>query len=113
MKPARWNQQTKFDDAGAVWDMIGRLEKANGVFAFDINVTAESADGRQNLEYTGALEGGYGAAALKTVAEKLQEIVSDGSLRMAVGSLGFPTGQALLDWLRATNQPFNTAKAVQ
>ena len=29
-------------------------------------------------------------AALKSVAEKLQEIVSDGSLRMSVGSLGFP-----------------------
>jgi len=113
VKPARWNQQTRFDDAGAVWDLIGRLEKVSGVVAFDINVTAESTDGRQNLEYTGAIEGGYGAAALKTMAEKLQEIVSDGSLRMAVGSLGFPTGQALLDWLRATNQPFNVAKAVQ
>ena len=49
----------------------------------------------------------------KSVAEKLQEIVSDGSLRMTVGSLAFPTGQALLDWLRATNQPFNAAKVSQ
>ena len=89
------------------------LEKSSGVVAFDINLTAESSDGHQNLEYTGALENGYGPAALKTVAEKLQDIVSDGSLRMSVGSLGFPTGQALLDWLKATNQPFNAAKVIQ
>ena len=112
-KPARWNQQTKLDDAGAVWDTIQRLEKTTGAVAYDINLIAESSDGNQNLEYTGALEGGYGAAALKTVAEKLQDIVSDGSLRMAIGSLGFPTGQALLDWLKASNQPFNAAKVAQ
>ena len=105
--PARWNQQTKLDDSGAVWDFIQRLEKAAGVSAYDISLTAESSDGQQNVEYSGALDGGYDAAALKSVAEKLQEIVSGGSLRMTVGSLGFPTGQALLDWLKATNQPFN------
>ena len=32
---------------------------------------------------------------------------------MSVGSLGFPTGQALLDWLKATNQQFNAAKVKQ
>ena len=111
--PARWNQQTKLDDSGAVWDFIQRLEKAAGVSAYDISLTAESSDGQQNVEYSGALEGGYDAAALKSVAEKLQEIVSGGSLRMTIGSLGFPTGQALLDWLKATNQPFNLAKVSQ
>jgi hypothetical protein len=114
--PARWNQQTKLDDAGAVWDFLQRLEAAVSVTAHDISLTAESADGQQNVEYSGALEGGYAAAAIKTVAERLQEIVSQeniGSLRMSVGSLAFPSGQALLDWLRATNQPFNAAKVVQ
>ncbi len=111
--PARWNQQTKLDDPGVVWDFIQRLEKAAGVSAYDISLTAESGDGRQNVEYSGALEGGYDAAALKSVAEKLQEIVSGGSLRMTIGSLGFPTGQALLDWLRAANQPFNISKVIQ
>ena len=114
--PARWNQQTKLDDAGAVWDFLQRLEGATGVTAHDISLTAESTDGQQNVEYSGALEGGYAAAGIKTVAERLQEIVSQatpGSLRMSVGSLVFPSGQALLDWLRATNQPFNAAKVVQ
>ncbi len=111
--PARWNQQTKLDDSGAVWDFIQRLEKAAGVSAYDVSLTAESSDGQQNVEYSGALEGGYDAAALKSVAEKLQEIVNGGSLRMTIGSLGFPTGQALLDWLRAANQPFNLAKVIQ
>jgi len=111
--PARWNQQTKFDDSGAAWDFIQRLENAVGVTAYDIGLTAESSDGRQNVEYSGVLEGGYDAAALKSVAEKLQEIVGGGSLRMAIGSLGFLTGQALLDWLRATSQPFNLAKVTQ
>ncbi len=111
--PARWNQQTKIDDSGAVWDFIQRLELTTGVCVYDISLTAESSDGLQNIEYSGALDGGYDAVALKSVAEKLQEIVSGGSLRMTVGSLGFPTGQVLLDWLKATNQPFNLAKVTQ
>ena len=111
--PARWNQLTKLDDSGAVWDFIQRLETTASASAYDISLTAESSDGLQNLDYSGALNGGYDALALKSVAEKLQEIVSGGSLRMAVGSVGFPTGQALLDWLKATNQPFNFAKVSQ
>ena len=111
--PARWTQQTKLDDAAAVWDTIGRLEKAGSVMAHDISLTAESADGQQNVEYSGALEGGYDAPAVKAIAQKLQDIVSEGSLRMAIGSLAFPSGQALLDWLKATNQPFNAAKVRQ
>ena len=111
--PVRWTQQTKLDDAAAVWDTIGRLEKAGSVMAHDISLTAESADGQQNVEYSGALEGGYDAPAVKAIAQKLQDIVSEGSLRMAIGSLAFPSGQALLDWLKATNQAFNAAKVRQ
>jgi len=111
--PARWNQQTKLDDAGAVWDFIQRLAAASGVRAHDLSLTAESSDGQQNVDYSGALDGGYDAAAARSVAEKLQEIVKDGSLRMTAGALSFPSGQALLDWLLATNQPFNVAKVSQ
>ncbi len=111
--PARWVQQTKLDDSGAVWVFIQRLEKSAGVIAFDISLTAESSDRQQSVDYSGALDDGYAGAALKSVVGKLQEIVSDGSLRMTVGSLGFATGQALLDWLRATNQPFDAAKVKQ
>jgi len=111
--PAKWNQQTKLDDTGGVWDFIGRLEKTTAVFAFDISLTAESDDGAQNVEYSGAIEGGYGPAALRDVAEKLQAIVGGGSLRMTFGNLGFPTGQALLDWLKTTKQPFDLAKVTQ
>lgn len=111
--PARWNQQTRLDDNGTVWDFIQRLEQASGVNAYDIGLTAESSDGQQNVDYSGALDDGYDAATLKSVTEKLQEIVGGSSLRMTVGSLGFPTGQALLDWLRATNQPFNQARVIQ
>ena len=68
--PARWHQQTKLDDSGAVWDLIQRLENTAGVNAYDISLTAESSDGQQNVEYSGVLEGGYDAAALKSVAEK-------------------------------------------
>lgn len=111
--PARWTQQAKLDDSTAVWDFIQRLEKTAGVNAYDISLTAESSDGQQNVEYSGAMDAGYNAASLKSVAGKLQEIVNGGSLRMTIGSLGFPTGQALLDWLKATNQPFNLAKITQ
>ncbi len=111
--PARWTQPTKLDDTGAVWDLIQRLDQVAGVTAFDIGLTAESHDGQQNLEYSGALEGGYSPAALKSVAERLQEIVGGGSLRMTIGALGFATGQTLLDWLMASHQPFNPAKVSQ
>ncbi|SBT09843.1 ATPase-like protein [Candidatus Accumulibacter aalborgensis] len=111
--PARWIQQTKLDDAGAVWDFIQRLASASGVRAHDLSLTAESSDGQQNVDYSGALEDGYDAAAAKSVAEKLQEIVQGGSLRMTAGSLAFPTGQALLDWLKTTNQPFDVARVSQ
>jgi hypothetical protein len=111
--PARWNQQTRLDDSGAVWDFIQRLGQTTGVTVYDISLTAESSDGQQNLEYSGALDGGYDSLTLGTVVEKLQEVVGNGSLRMTVGSIGFPTGQALLDWLRTTNQPFNLARVVQ
>ncbi|EXI78520.1 MAG: hypothetical protein AW10_03004 [Candidatus Accumulibacter appositus] len=112
-RPARWTQQARLDDAGSVWDFLQRLEQSAGVTAHDISLTAESADGQQNVEYSGALEDGYDAPAAKLVAERLQEIVSDGSLRMNVGSLAFPTGQALLDWINANNQQFNSAKVSQ
>lgn len=111
-KPAKWCSTSKLDDPTAVWDFISRLENAATVLAYDVSLTAESHDGTQNVEYSGALDGGYGAAALKDVAEKLQVIVGDGSLRMAVGSLGFPTGQALLDWLKVAKIPFNLSKVI-
>jgi len=111
--PARWNQQTKLDDSGAVWDFIQRLEQSAGVRIHDIGLTAESADGHQNVEYSGALEGGYDGAAVKSISDILQGLVGGGSLRMTVGSIAFPTGQALLDWLQATNQQFNLARVGQ
>jgi hypothetical protein len=59
------------------------------------------------------LQPGYDGAAVKALAEKLQELVNGGSLRMSIGSLGFGSGQQLLDWLKATGQPFNAAKVSQ
>jgi hypothetical protein len=112
-RPARWTQQKKLDDPGAVWDLIQRLEKTAEVRVYDISLTADSSDGHQNVEYSGAVDGGYDAAAVKGIAERLQDIVGGGSLRMTIGSLGFSTGQALLDWLKATNQPFNAANVTQ
>jgi hypothetical protein len=113
VKPARWNQPLKLDDTTAVWDCILGFEKLAGVVAYDIGYTAESEDRCQTVEYSGALEEGYDAAAMKSVAEKLQGIVSGGSLRLSVGSLSFPTGQLLLDWLKATQQAFDAAKVTQ
>jgi hypothetical protein len=112
-KPARWTQRAKLDDSGAVWDFIQRLDEAATVIAFDLQLTAESTDGLQHIEYSGALDAGYTASSMKAAADKLQEIVGAGALRMTVGSLGFATGQALLDWLKATNQPFDASKVQQ
>ena len=57
-KPARWQQQVKLDDPGAVWDIIQKLEKAGTVRAFDVSITAESAEGEQNVDYSGSLQAG-------------------------------------------------------
>lgn len=111
--PARWTQRSKLDDSGAVWDFIRRLDEAATVIAYDLELTAESADGLQHVDYFGALESGYTAAGIKAAADQLQAIVGTGSLRMAVGSLRFPTGQELLDWLKASGQPFDMAKVSQ
>lgn len=112
-KPARWTHQTRLDDAGAVWDFIKRLEKAVDVRGYNLSLTVESGDGQQTLDYSGSLESGYDAHALGDLADKLQEIVGVGSLRMTVGTLGFPTGQALLDWLMLSGLQFNQARVVQ
>jgi len=77
------------------------------------SVSPQKAAMASRMSTIPALDGGYDAAAARSVAEKLQEIVKDGSLRMTAGSLAFSTGQALLDWLKATNQPFNVAKVIQ
>jgi hypothetical protein len=111
--PTLWKQQTKLDDSAAVWDFIQRLDQSPDVSAFAISLIADSNDGQQTIDYSGAVGGGFDAQAITVVAEKLQEIVEGGSLRMSVGSIGFPTGQSLLDWLKATNEPFNAAKVSQ
>lgn len=114
VRPAKWKQHTKLDDAGAVWNLIEALEKMPGVMAFDISLTAESGDGQQHVDYSGSVEAGYDAASLKSVANGLQALVGgEGSLRMTVSALGFPTGQTLLDWLKASNQAFDIAKVTQ
>ena len=111
--PARWNHGAKLDDSGAVWDFIHRVEKVPGLLAFDLLLVAESTDRHQHLEYSGTLEDGYTHEMLKALAIRLQEIVAGGSLRLTVNALGFPTGQALLDWLKASKQPFDPSKVSQ
>jgi len=81
--------------------------------AYDLELTAESGDGLQHVEYSGAVDGGYVAENIRLAAEKLQDLVGAGTLRMTVGSLGFQTGQALLDWLKVSGQPFDFSKVVQ
>jgi hypothetical protein len=112
-RPARWTLQTRLDDSGLVWDFIQRLDGASGIRIHDISLIAESADGHQNVEYSGALEDGYDGVAVRSLSDTLQGLVGGGALRMTVGSIAFPTGQALLDWLQATNQPFNATRVIQ
>ncbi len=107
-KPCRWTKATKRDDTAGVWDLIARLEQAPAITSFNIGLVAESADGFQIVDYSGALESGYAALALKDLATRLQDIAGTGAkLRITIGTLAFPTGQALLDWLRAVNEAFD------
>jgi hypothetical protein len=112
-RPARWTQASKLDDSTASWDFIRHLESSAGCVAFDVGITAASDDGAHVLDFSGARDSGYTAADVKSYADRLSEIVGGGMLRMTVGALQFVTGQALLDWLRATNQSFNAARVMQ
>ena len=111
--PARWNHRLKLDEAGMVWDFIQKLSAAENVTAYDIGLTVESSDGQQHVEFSAANDSGYRSDSLKGFADRLQELVGTGSLRMTVGSLGFPTGQLLLDWLKAAHQPLDMSKVRQ
>lgn len=112
-KAATWTERIKLDDTPAVWDFIERLRATAESLAFDLHLTAESQNGYQQIEYSGADEEGYSGERLKVVAQQLQEIVAGGSLRITVGSLRFSRGQTLLDWLQELNIPFNLAKVAQ
>lgn len=116
IKPATWRGTNRFDDATAVWDFIRRLETATplgSVKAKEVQLTAESVDGHHHVEYLGSLGEGYAASALKPIAESLQILAGAGSLRLTARSLSFSTGQALLDWLRATGQAVDMDKVTQ
>jgi hypothetical protein len=78
-----------------------------------VELSAKSSNGEQIVDYSGSLANGYGGAELKTVAGKLQDIVKEGTLRMEIGNLGFPTGQALIDWLNVVQEPFNLSYVSQ
>jgi len=112
-QPATWASKTKLDEAGAVWDFIGKLEKTNQAIVHDITLTAESDDGNVVLDYAGSKEEGYGAAEVKDIAEQLQKMVGSGTLRMTLAKTKFSTGQELLDWLKQTDQSFDLNKISQ
>ncbi len=109
-KPARWRCGQKLDDSGQVWDFLQKLQSAGGVTAHSIQLTAENAGGTQHLEFSGALESGYKADTLRHVAQQLQDLIAAESLRMQIGELAFPTGQALLDWAKHNNQQVDPGK---
>jgi hypothetical protein len=111
--PARYNQRIRLDDAGAVWDFLQKMESAVNVTAYALSLSAESADELQHIEYTGDIDEGYQATKLKSIADSLQILVGAGGLKMTLGSLGFSTGQALLDWLRNAGQSLDITKVTQ
>jgi hypothetical protein len=111
--PAKWTQRQKFDETGQVWDFIQRLSTASQIKAYDVELTAESSDGLQHIEFSGAVEGGYDASQSQKLCGSVAGTAGAGSLRMTIGSLGFATGQALLDWLKAANQQFDMSKVRQ
>jgi hypothetical protein len=113
VRPARWTQPSKLDDSTATWDFIRNLDGSADAVVFDIGIASASSDGAQALDFSGARQEGYSAAAVKSYADQLQAIVGDGSVRMTVGAVQFTTGQALLDWLKRSGLQFNVARVVQ
>lgn len=112
-KPTFFRDTLRFDDAGAVWNFIRRLIELAETRAFNVQLTSESADSLQVVEFSGADAAGYDGNGLKALVEKIQDVAGGGALRMSIGSLRFHTGQALYDWLKATNTEFDAAKVSQ
>jgi len=112
-RPARWTARTKLDESGQVWEFLAQFEKSPQATAHDLSLTAESENGQQVLDYTGSRPEGYAAVDLRQLSEKLQEIVATTTLRMTVGSLSFPSGQSLLDWVQESGQSFDLSKVTQ
>ena len=112
-RPATWRQRLKLDDAGSVWTFLQQFETLPDVTAHDLTLGVHGPDGNEMLEFMGSLQAGYTGAALSALAKSLQALVPQSDLRLACGSLQFPTGQMLLDWLRASNQSFDANHVVQ
>lgn len=104
--PSRWKKKLKLDDSASVWKFINKLEQAPDIKASDISVNLESHDGTQVLDYSGSLS--FNGLTIKETVESLQTMLPSGGLRMSVGSLEFPTGQGLLDWLKVAEMPFES-----
>ncbi len=98
-KPCLWSHRHKLDDSGATWKFIEAVEK-HLVTAFDIIVKAESTAGDQTLEYLGSSSLGYKSADLRQLCDTLQNLVGAGTLRFKCARTHYPSGQALLDWLK-------------
>jgi hypothetical protein len=113
LKPAKWVSPQRIDDTGQVWNFLKKLAEGQSIRAYDVSFIAENADGQQHIEFNGTLETGYDHESLKSLADRVQEIVGTGTLRMSIGSLGFPTGQTLLDWLNASQQQFDMSRVRQ
>ncbi|MSR33175.1 MAG: ATP-binding protein [Gemmataceae bacterium] len=103
--PARWKKSIKLDDSASVWKFLGKLDQAPLITTNSIKATLESGDNYQTLDYMGAQT--FNGALLKETMEKLQALIGGGAVRMTVGGLAFPTGQDLLDWLKAAEIPFD------
>jgi hypothetical protein len=110
-RPAKYRKVMKLDDSGAVWQFVGQLEKSPQLLIDRIQCVLESADSKQSLDFsrTNPMDG----LALKAILEKLQQVVEGGTLRLQYSVIHFPTGQALLDWIRANNLQFDPTAVEQ
>ena len=98
-KACLWSRRHKLDDSGSTWKFIEAMEK-HIVIAYDIIIKAENNAGDQTLEYLGSGAEGYLSNQLRKFCDSLQELVGPGSVRLECARMHFPTGQALLDWLK-------------
>ncbi len=106
--PAEWTQGTKLDGAGEVWEFVRQLGQSAGTRAHNIRIVIaaetlavdEALADDETIEYAGAASGGYDMEALEHRINRLQEIVTSGTLTMRVGSMHFKTGTALLEWVK-------------
>jgi hypothetical protein len=97
IKPAAWNRHDEIKTTQDTYKLLDRLEKVKA----EAKVEQVTIQGDKDLwvQLTLSDKIRLDAGKLKSIIEAMRALVGGGQIDVSVGSLHFPTGQDLLDWV--------------